>query len=568
MSLLQHWRLNASHIASQLNQPWLAQVALWLIPFMFGLLSMKLGQDANWDLLNYHLYNPFAFLNGKIGVDLVPAQMQSYFNPTIDLLYYGLVHVLPGPFVSFTMGMLHGLNFILVVMIVDSLLPAKSEGARMAKVLLLALAGVCSNGFISEIGNTMGDNLIALAVLGSLVVLLRNWPRLTAGAGISALLSAGALMGIGVGLKLTAAVFALSLCVSLLLLPLTLIARVRATFLFGIGVIVGIALAGGHWYWKMWTMFGNPFFPQFNSVFQNPLAGPISVADTRFLPHGLVEYLLWPFIFIFDPVRVSEMKIADPIWPLLYVAGAALLTKFLLRPRLTPAVYPDNVNRSGQVTVVAVFFVLSYLTWMVLFSIYRYLVPVELLAPLMLWLCARALLPRVIAGKIVAVLLLAIVASNFFPRLNWGYAPPARSPVHAETPSFTNPAQSIVFTLHHDRPSGWLIPQFPKELAFVALDSNFPESAAFRQRVNSMVAERSGPMYAMFDVSGTEVDHSVYDSQRARSKLTYSALLKGASEVLSARDLVLDSTSCITWMAHLGSRERPYQMCRVQSKRT
>lgn len=66
------------------------RLSLWLGPLLAGLVSMQLGQDANWDLRNYHWYNPYAFLNGKIGVDLNPGQFQSYFNPTIDLLYYGL----------------------------------------------------------------------------------------------------------------------------------------------------------------------------------------------------------------------------------------------------------------------------------------------------------------------------------------------------------------------------------------------------------------------------------------------------------------------------------------------
>ncbi len=31
-----------------------------------GTVSVLLGQDANWDLKNYHLYNPFAFLNDRL----------------------------------------------------------------------------------------------------------------------------------------------------------------------------------------------------------------------------------------------------------------------------------------------------------------------------------------------------------------------------------------------------------------------------------------------------------------------------------------------------------------------
>lgn len=565
MNLLQRWRAYADRLAWRLDQPSTTRMSLWLIPLMFGLLSMKLGQDANWDLLNYHIYNPFAFLNGKIGIDLAPAQMQTYFNPTIDLLYYGLIHALPGPLVSFTMGLLHGLNFILLLIIAKAVLPPAIGGAGMRKPLLLAVAGVCGNGFVSELGNTMGDNLVALAVLGALALLLRQWSHIIIGAGKAALLLSGVLIGIGVGLKLTAAVFALALCASLFAIPLPLVARIRAAFVFGIGVLLGIGIAGGHWYWKMWTLFGNPLFPQFNSVFHSPLAGPISLGDIRFLPRGLFEYVLWPFVFALNPLRVSEMKIAGPIWPLLYVAGAALVIKFLLRSRATEPARTGLAKSTGPIGMIATFFALSYLIWMLLFSIYRYLVPVELLAPLMLWLCAQALLPRAVAGKLVALLLLCVIASNFFPRSNWGYMPLARVAVKAETPLISDPAQSLVFTLHHDAPLGWLIPQFPKKLAFVALDSNFPESDVFHQRVSAMIAERSGPMYAMFDVSRAHPNINMDEIQRTRSIAKYRTLLEGAIVVLSKRGLALDPSTCVTWKASLGDSDHPYQMCRVRT---
>ena len=49
-----------------------------------------MGQDANWDLLNYHLYNGFAFLHSRSARDLLPTGLQSYLNPVLDALYAGL----------------------------------------------------------------------------------------------------------------------------------------------------------------------------------------------------------------------------------------------------------------------------------------------------------------------------------------------------------------------------------------------------------------------------------------------------------------------------------------------
>jgi hypothetical protein len=563
MNVVQRWRLRADRLAWRLDQPQVLRLALWLVPLLFGLLSLKMGQDRNWDLRNYHLYNPFALLNGKVGVDLAPAQMQTYFNPTIDLLYYGLIKSLPGPVVGFIMGALQGLNFVLLTIIARALLPVTADGARNRLPILLALAGLCGNGFIAQLGSTMGDNLTALAVLGALVLLMRQWPQIRDGAGMGALVAAGLAMGLGVGLKLTVAVYALALCLSLLVLPVRAFLRLRAAWLFGVGVLIGMAVTGGHWYWKMWTLFGNPLFPQFNKLFHGPLAGPISVVDLRFLPRDLLEYALWPIVFILDPLRVSEVKTASPVWAVLYIAAAALLVKVLLRRRAArPVTAHDTGKSDGRLRVAATFFGLSFVIWMVLFSIYRYLVPLELLAPLMLWILLQALLPRLVAGKLTAVLLLLIIASNF-PRATSAYVAWDRTSFRADVPVIANPAQSLVLTVHYDTPMGWLVAFFPRDLAFVGLGSNFPASPAYGQRVAAMLAERKGPVYMMMDATGIGLDAGMDDVRRGQALVKEQSLRLAADDVLAQHGLAYDHASCVVRPAWVGAYRYFYQMCRV-----
>src|SRR4051812_28066674 len=105
-----------------LARPGASRLAMWLVPVLFGLLSVFLGQDDNWDLKNYHWYNPYALLHGRLDLDMAPGQWQSYFNPLIDVPYYVLSTSLPGPLVGFLMGALHGLNFLLLVAIARRLL--------------------------------------------------------------------------------------------------------------------------------------------------------------------------------------------------------------------------------------------------------------------------------------------------------------------------------------------------------------------------------------------------------------------------------------------------------------
>lgn len=279
----------------RLDRPSAWRFAMIAMPLVFGLMSLRLGQDDNWDLKNYHLYNPFALLNGKIGFDLAPAQWQSYFNPTLDLLYYGLTHALPAPAAGFIMGWLHGLNFVLAAAIARHALPR--AGYRLP--MLLALAGTLGAGFLTQIGNSMGDNMTSLLVLSAVLMVLSNFDRLALGGwrGAAPSIGAGIVMGLGAGLKLTNATYALALCLALFALPGAVWPRLRAAFIFGVGVLAGIAASAGHWYWKMWTVFDNPLFPQCNDRFHGPLAAPIGIGDSGWLPKGLAEKFLWPFIF-------------------------------------------------------------------------------------------------------------------------------------------------------------------------------------------------------------------------------------------------------------------------------
>ena len=51
-------------------------------------ISLGQGQDRNWDLLNYHLYNAYSLMDGRFSRDLYPVGFQTYLNPLLDLPYY------------------------------------------------------------------------------------------------------------------------------------------------------------------------------------------------------------------------------------------------------------------------------------------------------------------------------------------------------------------------------------------------------------------------------------------------------------------------------------------------
>lgn len=582
--------------------------AAWLAPLGFGLLSLLLGQDDNWDLKNYHLYNAYALLNGRVGFDMAPAQWQSYFNPALDLLYYGLVTHLPGPLAGFVMGALHGLNCVLVVAIARLSLAPLAAAERYRAPLLLGIAGCLGAGFLSELGNAMGDNMMALLVLAALYTVLRQWERLRAGGrgAVLAALGAGLLMGVGTGLKLTNATYALAMCLALLVLPAPFWRRLGLAFGFGLGVLAGIGASAGFWFLKMWQLFGNPLFPQFNSLFKSPLAQQLGVIDTNYVPKGWGEALLWPFIFTHNFRRVGELVLHQLVWPVVYLLFLALLVQ-CLRRRL-PAAAADPRGR-----YVLVFFALSYLGWLKLFGIYRYLVPIELLAPLVIWLLAHRLLAAGAARRLAAWLVL-IAALAVFPFVTWGHAPWSTASFSATVPAMARPQASIVFTAHGHPPMGWLVKFFPAPLRFISVGSGFPESPAYLERMRALISDRPGPHYALLYAHSNHEELTRQQKNRLVDALGLTAsdaacarlggllarvrfhvdvvaaapgapvrcalvlqpkyrldtealdrqLLDGATRTLAAYRLALKPASCVRYQAAIGAEPYPYRLCAVE----
>lgn len=586
-----------------LNRPNAGRWAMLLVPVLLGLLSVASGQDDGWDMRNYHLYNVHALLGQRLGFDLGAAGFQSYFNPTLDLPYYFLNQWLPPRAVGFVMGALHGLSFVLVYGIARQLL-GRAQPRRLA--LLLALASVCVPGFLSELGNSMGDNLSALPVLVAIWLLLRRWELLLHWTARSALLALGAglAMGLGAGLKLTNATYAVALCAALLTLPLPWWQRLRLACLSGVGVVAGMALSAGWWFLRMWQTFGNPLFPQFNNYFHSPLAPETGVIDVFFRPQTWQENLLWPFVFMLNPRRVSEIPLKLAIWPVLYVALAALLAAWLYRRLRRGEAAPRLAPRS---VFLLVFVAVAYLVWMRMFSIYRYLVPLELLAPLAIWLAWQYVAPR--AMHLVG-LVLALLAVGVFPAGNWGHADWAEQAFSADVPAIARPADSIVFFTQANPPSGWMATFVPAQTRVIALNTGMPETPAWRARQLAAIAERPGPFYLLVSAARNDRDGTrlrklavaewlgwTRDAagcgklERLMGKVRLQvelrrlpdggctfdllpqhridlaaedrATLAQAAERVRQYGLLLDAGSCVTRQAAVGAAPRPFLWCRV-----
>ncbi|WP_217497464.1 glycosyltransferase 87 family protein [Trinickia violacea] len=509
------------------------------VPLLFGLISLWLGQDSNWDLGNYHRYNAFALLDGKVGIDLAPAGMQSYFNPLLDVPYYLMTKYWPAPLVGFVMGVVHGLTFVLVLGIAKAVCSELRDEDRYRVPLFLAAAGVLTVNFLSGLGNSMGDDTTALFVLASMLTVVRQWGELGVwpSRAVRAMVVAGMLVGAGAGLKLTNATYAVALCASLYVVSGSLWTRIRIAFVFGVGVLLGMAVTGGYWFWTMWHTFGNPLFPQFGSTFPNPLASAGGVADTSWLPKNVRETLLWPFIISLNSLRAGQVRLHQIVWPVAYVLFVWWAIKALISVSRREAPARSAPSPSPGAYVLACV-AIGFVVWMKLFSIFRYIVAIEVLTPLAIWLLLNRVLSEAAARRWASYVIVAASAVALFGGVQtWGHEPWASQAFSVDVPRFDDPLHTTVLVVDQQPTYGWVVPAFPPSIAFVSVKGSFPEGSGYAARVRQIIDSRGGPTYALVPFA---LDWRARSLERINHRLTAVGVLQNAG-VCSFATRMVDS---------------------------
>jgi len=317
------------------------------------------GEDINWDWQNYHEYGAHSLLNGRFDVDVAPGGFQTFLNPLAYVLPYLLRHGLGAPYWGLVMGAIHGLNLALIYWISRILLRNAANAIAILASVVIAAFGPMT---LSEVGTSFIDILTALPIIAAVGLIFSE-----AEGSQYRLLVAGFLIGAAVGLKLTNTTFLIGAGVSLLLAARPLSAMAS----FGAGSIVGALVTGGAWALRLWQEFGNPVFPYYNNVFRSPEAPLDPIVDGRFMPHGPLDAVAYPFYWLIGDHRSSEWAFRDPrfaviIVLLAFVVGASLARKV------------DVLHRRDKQFLML--FWTTYLVWLRTFSIHRYAIALELLA--------------------------------------------------------------------------------------------------------------------------------------------------------------------------------------------
>ena len=415
--------MNALRWSSRSKQALLHSVLIVLSAMLGAGFAYRLGQDINFDQLNYHAYVADAFWTNRAGRDVAPGQiLHSFFSPVIYLPFYFMVRYFPPGLVGAILGAIHGLNLWLVAVIAWIVTPTLGLKERLPTVLAAVVISAASPMAVSEVGTTFSDLLTSILVLGGLALLMRA--EFQPGRAVSTsmwIVLAGALVGAAVSLKLTNAAFAIGLFAAAMVGWRSWSERLTAIAATCAGGCLGFALCGGFWYLRMWRTFGNPFFPYYNAIFRSPdYPSTASVFDGRYLPHSLLEALSYPFRWAIGGQATAELSSRDIRFAVLIVAGLVAFSARLARG-------PDaSVRWTPAGRRLVIFFLVAFCVWMYEWSIQRYIVMLELLLGPVLVLVlqefrsgrfGREFLPLCVA----AILAVACVATIKSP--DWGHIP-------------------------------------------------------------------------------------------------------------------------------------------------
>jgi len=416
-----------------IGKSWRSNILFLLCLAIAGMGSVFLGQDANWDIKNYHLYNALSLLQGRLTTDLNAVGTQTYFHPLLDLPYYFMATntlVTHPKILAFLMGLPFGVIIYSVFRIATIILKDFFQTATaVSRASLAATAiGVTGVASLSQLGTTFNEIPLAALMLCGLVLILGRLEKASGGRLVPYIV-AGLLCGAAAGLKLTSAIYAPAITLAILCAEENVKAKLVAAFYYCLGWLLSFSVIWGWWGWKLYQLTGSPTFPMFNSIFKSPWLGLGSGMDDRFKPVGTMETLFYPFYWIkLGPMTVAEPLFADPRFAIgfvcFFIISAVLLIK---RTSSSRASISTQSQQRPSLLFLLVFIFLAYVTWEMMFSIIRYAVVIEVLTGVLTLLVVALVFGRArqgLKGSLSACLLIAVillVKNTAYPE--WGRVP-------------------------------------------------------------------------------------------------------------------------------------------------
>ncbi len=492
------------------------------------LVSLHLGQDSNFDLKSYHIYNAWAALTGRWSQDIFAAGPATFFSPFLDIPYYFVATELfpsHGAYVVAIAGLPYG-ALLCVVYLISARIARCLELRKWDRVVFIAacvlVAGTGAATW-SEIGTTLNDVTIAAIVLAAFHQILIGVADCDAKPVTPRIAVAGMLLGLAMGLKFTAAIYVPSMAVVIFSVTQGWRNKVRCVAIYGCCALAAFVAIYGPWALKLYELTGNPFFPLLNGVFRSDWMTSINVRDERFLPRSWPQWLFYPFYWTtLQSSLVTELPFRDMRLAMasVFLAGyaAAALARKELRTKLFAGKY-------RPVHALVLYLTFSYILWIREFSILRYLVATECLAGIFIitgtMAVARSLGHRAAWAPALGAMSIAsfLVAHTVSP--NWGRVPVGTDIFTVDAPGFEQGAL-LIFA---DTPMSFLAPGLAatsRDLRFMTIPRGFSGrrqlgadgfSHELGRRMKARIAENARPLYVLFHKSraAPESDLAAFD---------------------------------------------------------
>ena len=477
-----------------------------------------LGKDTSWDFRNYHWYLPYAFLTGRLGLDVVVAHQASYYNPTLDLPFYWLATHTRSWMALGILGAAQGANIVPLYLIARESLQLADRRLAAGALALLSLFGALT---LTEFGSTYYDNVMSVLVFTSLTILilkreiLRAGPPLRAGliAGI-----AGFITGMAMGLKLPELFFCIGFAAALVAFGGGWRQQAARLIGGGVGGMLGFSLFAVWWMLKMKELTGNPLFPYFNDYWHSSLALATAYRDLRFVPTHFWREVFFPVLFSVDWHVADDLGFQDfRVCIAYFLVIAAFVLWAVRRQSRDPLVAP------AIALPLFAFSAASYLVWLKVFAIYRYILALEMLSPLLI-VAAVGMFPagrraRYLTLAAIAFAILVTARTDFLER-----APLGDPYIQAALPPIARPAQSMV-VMTGDAPMGFIASQLPAQIPVLRIDGWMVQPRDGTEITRRMRARVAGHLKAGGDLY----------------------LIADAADMTRARDALSDYNLAIAW---------------------
>lgn len=467
----------------------------------FGLFAVHLGQDANWDLKNYHWYNAYSLLYHRLGWDIAPAMLMTYYNPLFDLVNYFIIQLSPTPKIAeFILGTFHGIAVYFLFKIAEFLIKTEIPLLRYFYIIVAVSIGVTGAASYAQIGTTHNESQISIFIMAAVFCMLKFINDSESKHLYFCALS-GFILGLGVGFKLTAISYAIAFFIALLVYKRPDIKYLKALFMAGIMFCAGFFLAGGYWMWTLYQHFHNPLFPYYNNIFHSPYIPYGGFTDRRFMPRNFISYLFYPFYWLRKNTLVEELGMADPRVAIAMVLGIlyafkTIVGRFLYKSTVLSQPSASDGERYSM-RFLLVFLVVSYIVWLLQFSIYRYAIPINFLAGLFIvYFCLRLFSSKSVQLLAVLIVCWLIVADTQQP--DWGRVKYRNSFFDVHVPVIEK--NSIVLLIG-GAPRAYLISQFPASVRFVGIDNNIinASNVTMKKLAVTTIEQSKAALYGIAD---------------------------------------------------------------------